>query len=113
MTRKKRTFPCYGIQWGTAIYLYPVEESLIESYTRPPKPAQLIEAKMFGGRWEQAGHNLWRLIWTEAAVKDYYLNNILLHELGHLLDNRNSSYVDRERYAEWFAIEYGYKASRR
>src|SRR6476619_994930 len=24
MTRKKRTFPCYGMQWGNAIYLYPV-----------------------------------------------------------------------------------------
>ena len=25
MTRKKRTCPCYGMQWGSALYLYPIE----------------------------------------------------------------------------------------
>ncbi len=39
MTRKKLSFPCYGMQWGPAIYLYPVEESLVEQYKSPPKPA--------------------------------------------------------------------------
>ena len=29
--------------------------------------------------------NQWRLIWTLPAIKDYYLNNILIHELGHVL----------------------------
>jgi hypothetical protein len=112
VTRKKLSFPCYGMQWGQAIYLYPVEESLTESYTVPPKPSQEIEARMYGGRWEQDG-SIWKLVWTEQAIKDFYLNNILIHELGHLLDSRNTSYSDRERYAEWFAVEYGYKPSRR
>lgn len=113
MTRKKRTFPCYGMQWGTAIYLYPVDSSLIEHYSRPPRPAVYNEARMFGGVWEPLGGTAWRLIWTPAAIEDFYLNNVLIHELGHVLDERNTSYRDRERYAEWFAIEYGYKPSRR
>ncbi len=113
MTRKKQSFPCYGMQWGSTLYLYPIEESLTEYYCRPPKPSQLIEAQMYGGRWINDGAKDWRLIWTEAAVRDYYLNNILIHELGHLLDQRNRSYTDRERYAEWFAIEHGYRRSRR
>lgn len=113
MTRKKRTFPCYGMQWGRAIYLYPIEEDLIEYYHRPPLPAQQIEARVHGGVWEQVDNQTWKLVWTEEAIKDYYLNNILLHELGHLLDDRNSSYKDRERYAEWFAIQYGVRASRK
>lgn len=108
MTRKKRSMPLYGMQWGQAIYLYPIEESLVESYGHPPTPAQLTEARMYGGRWEPAGNGRWRLIWTFEAVKDFYLNNILLHELGHLLDNRNTRTIDRERYAEWFAVHYGY-----
>jgi hypothetical protein len=112
MTRKKQTFPCYGMQWGNALYLYPIEESLIEHFARPPRPAQRKEAEMYGGRWHQEGHH-WKLVWTEAAIKDFYLNNILIHELGHLLDQRNSSYIDRERFAEWFAIEHGYKPSQR
>ena len=97
------------MQWGSTLYLYPIEIGLTEFYSRPPKPSQLNEAQMYGGRWVNDGENDWRLIWTEAAIRDYYLNNILIHELGHLLDQRNRSYTDRERYAEWFAIEHGYK----
>lgn len=107
MTRKKQSFPCYGMQWGTCIYLYPIEDNLVEYYHRPPRPSQYTEAKLFGGRWEE-DRDGWRLIWTEEAIKDFYLNNILVHELGHLVDERNTSYTDRERYAEWFAIKYGY-----
>ncbi len=110
MTRKKRRFPCYGMQWGPTLYLYPVESSLVEVYTRPPKPAQITETKMFGGRWIQDSRSTWQLVWTPQAIRDFYLDNILIHELGHLLDDRNTSYVDRERYAEWFAIEHGYKS---
>jgi len=112
MTRKKQSFPCYGMQWGSSLYLYPIEESLVEEYHCPPTPNQVNEARMYGGRWSQGGPNLWRLEWTEDAVRDFYLNNILIHELGHLVDVRNTGYVDRERYAEWFALEYGYKRSR-
>jgi hypothetical protein len=113
MTRKKQSFPCYGMQWGNALYLYPIEECLVEYYTAPPTPGLLNEARMYGGRWMQESTGVWKLAWTEAAVTDFYLNNILIHELGHLVDGRNTSYVDRERYAEWFALEYGYKRSRR
>ena len=110
ITRKKQSFPCYGMQWGATIYLYPVEESLIEHYPQAPKPAQQIEAAMYGGRWEQQGGR-WLLRWSEAAIRDFYLNNVLIHELGHLLDLRNSGFADRERYAEWFAMRFGYLAT--
>jgi hypothetical protein len=112
MTRKKRRAPCYGMQWGSTIYLYPIEETLVESFCQPPKPAQKIEAAMYGAQWQiEAGQ--WKLIWTEASIRDFYLNNVLIHELGHILDSRNTSHRDRERFAEWFALEMGYKASRR
>lgn len=109
MTRKKQSFPCYGMQWGATLYLYPIEESLTEHFTAPPKPDFYHEVKMYGGRWRDLGGGDWQLSWSEQAIEDFYLNNILMHELGHLLDDRNTSYVDRERYAEWFAIEYGYR----
>lgn len=110
MTRKKQSFPCYGMQWGSALYLYPLEESLEEQFHAAPQPTFYNEAKMYGGKWEQVGTS-WTLTWTEEAIRDFYLNNILIHELGHLLDDRNSTYTDRERYAEWFAIHYGYRAT--
>jgi hypothetical protein len=112
MTRKKRRSPCYGMQWGSTIYLYPIEDSLIESFVSPPKPAQRIEAAMYGAHWSHA-EGQWRLHWSEQAIRDFYLNNVLIHELGHILDSRNTSHRDRERFAEWFALEVGYKASRR
>jgi len=112
MTRKKERFPCYGMQWGNALYLYPIETDLVECHYRQPKPNQVAEAAMYGGRWVHED-GLWKLRWTDAALKDFYLNNILMHELGHLLDERNSGYRDRERYAEWFALHYGYKQSLR
>jgi hypothetical protein len=111
MTRKRQTFPCYGMQWGSAIYLYPIEKDLVENYSAPPTPAQAIEARMFGGRWEQKGER-WRLIWTPTAIRNFYLNNVLIHELGHLVDARNNNARDRERFANWFAIEYGYRRKR-
>ena len=111
MTKKRRLFPCYGLQWGTAVYLYPIEESLEELYVRAPRPAQRIETEMYGGRWVQDG-DLWRLIWTETTIRDFYLNNVLIHEIGHINDDRNTSFRKREQFADWFAIEYGYRASR-
>ncbi len=112
MTRKKRRFPCYGMQWGAAIYLYPLEEELAEYYDRPPLPSQINEAHMYGVKWEHVHQRLWKLQWSWETIRDFYLNNVLIHELGHLLDDRNSSYAARERYAEWFAYENGYKPSR-
>ena len=113
MTRKKRSFPCYGMQWGASLYLYPIEEGLVEHFDRPPKPTVYNEARMYGGRWQQLDGGIWKLAWTLETLRDFYLNNILIHELGHLLDSRNSGYVDRERFAEWFAIRHGYKSSQR
>ena len=111
-TRKRQLFPCYGLQWGTTIYLYPIEENLEELYIRAPRPQQRIETEMFGGRWVQ-DNSFWWLIWTEHTIRDYYLNNVLIHEIGHINDTRNRRFIDRERFADWFAIEYGYRASRR
>ncbi len=109
MTRKKHFSPCYGLQWNRAIYLYPFDETLDEFFHSPPPSALVIETKMFGGRWEQPEPGVWRLIWTESSARDFQLNNVLIHELGHLIDKRNTRYIDQERFAEWFAVEYGYR----
>src|SRR4029078_5968578 len=38
MTNKKQSFPCYGMQWGNALYLYPLEESFVEQYDDVTRP---------------------------------------------------------------------------
>ena len=90
MTRKKQSFPCYGMQWGAPVPLSDRGEPG-RVYHCPPKPNQVNEARMYGGRWTAKGSGVWALDWTEEAVKDFYLNNILIHELGHLVDDRNTS----------------------
>lgn len=112
MTRKKSRYPLYGMQWGATIYLYPMDESLTEHFHRPPSPAQRVEATMYGAKWSHPEPGIWRLSWNEKSLKDFYLNNVLIHELGHLLDERNRRVADREAFAEWFAVKYGYKPSR-
>lgn len=111
MTRKKRRLPCYGLQWGCAIYLYPFHESMEEHFFSPPPRQLVIETRMYGARWDHPSPGLWRLLWTDASAKDFQLNNILIHELGHLVDTWNGGSVAQERYAEWFAIQYGYLES--
>ena len=112
MTRKKQSFPCYGMQWGNAIYLYPLEESLIEAILRGrPGRAWSMRPRCTAavGKSPKRAFGTW--FGPEQAAQDFYLNNILIHELGHLVDDRNTSYMERERYAEWFAIQYGYRAT--
>ena len=111
MTRKRSLFPLYGMQWGPNIYLYPIEESLQEVYHRPPTPQQLIEARMYGGDWKET-RGTWILCWTRESIRDFYLNNVLVHEIGHVNDVRNTNSAARERHANWFATEYGYRMSR-
>jgi hypothetical protein len=111
MTRKKQSFPCYGMQWGNARYLYPLEDSLVEHFDTPPRPNLVNETRMYGGRWTESSPGSWMLTWSEQAARDFYLNNILIHELGHLVDERNTGYVERERFAEWFAVHHGYRAT--
>lgn len=113
ITRKKKTFPCYGMQWGNALYLYPIESSRIEQFVSSPSPRHKNETRLYGAVWSQASDGRWICTWSEESIRDFYLNNILIHELGHLVDERNTSYLDRERYAEWFAIEYGYLPTQR
>ena len=111
MTRKQALFPRYGMQWGPNVYLYPIEDSLTEVYVRPPRPQQAIEARMYGGEWVEE-NGLWLLKWTKETIRDFYLNNVLIHEIGHVHDTRNTSFEAREQFANWFAVEYGYRASR-
>ena len=111
----RAALPAEGLFAGKDFVLSPeplrLEESLIEHFYEPPRPSLVNEAKMYGGRWEEPEPGVWALVWSEQAAQDFYLNNILIHELGHLVDDRNTSYMERERYAEWFAIQYGYRAT--
>ncbi len=54
---------------------------------------------MFGGCWIQDGSEWW-LTGTERTIHDYYLNNVLIHEIGHINDQRNTRFAGHERNAD-------------
>jgi hypothetical protein len=97
---------CLGLAWGTSIYLYPVDGYEFWHY-RKPDPFDLIEQEQAGGKWDQPTHDRWRCTHTPETMKRLYLDNVLVHEIGHLNDQRNASYHKREAFAEHFAREYG------
>ena len=45
MTRKKCAVPCYGMQWGCALYLYPIESGRVEYFHKPPQQSYKIETR--------------------------------------------------------------------
>jgi hypothetical protein len=103
MTRKRKLFNVYGMQWNETIYLYPMTADLrVEGLVLGAD--YMAEAQQFGAIVDKdAGV----IQWTPETIKRYYLENILIHELGHTLDRKNSSRKDREAYAEHFARKYG------
>lgn len=106
-TRKRLQKPLYGMQWGSAIYLYPIEDTLCETYIRPPKTQRVIDSEKYGGQWNYDGTE-WTLMWeSREKIRDYYLYNILTHEIGHICDDHNTTFTDRERFANAFAVEHG------
>ena len=67
MTRKKQSLPCYGMQWGPALYLYPIDETLVESFYAPPGVNVVNEARMYGGHWSEPEPGVWALTWSESG----------------------------------------------
>lgn len=57
----------------------------------------------------------WQLVWTEEKIKRYYLEGLLLHEIGHKVDSVyqrywSKNYKERgEKFADNFAYYWGDK----
>ncbi|MEM1118877.1 MAG: hypothetical protein AAGJ18_00425 [Bacteroidota bacterium] len=65
----------------------------------------------FYGEWEdnwikEKGN--WYLNWTKKNIKKYYLEHLLLHEIGHLIDSINKRFYSktRDKQKEDFANNY-------
>jgi hypothetical protein len=106
MTRKRKLFNIYGMQWDKTIYLYPMPASLRVGDEHSLPASYVAEARQFGATVEETPTGP-VIQWSLDTIKQFYLENILLHELGHTLDTRNSSTRDREAFAEAFARKYG------
>lgn len=106
MTRKRKLLNIYGLQWGYAIYLYPMPVTLKEELNGPCKPLRRIEYDKFGATVTDIDEDH-VVQWDMDSIKCFYRDNILIHELGHITDDKNSREVERERYAEEFVTKWG------
>ena len=46
-----------------------------------------------------------------TQLRTYFIRNVLVHEIGHHVDQHYTTTKERERFAEAFAKEYGYTAA--
>lgn len=106
MTRKRKTLNIYGLQYGYVIYLYPMPDSMTEDLGQEIKPLHRIEA-VKAGAVVTDGNGSCKLQWTKDSLRTFYRDNILIHELGHTIDEKNTKEIDRERFAEEFVIKWG------
>jgi len=96
------------------IYLFPFPKTMCLHYKTKPKPSICIEYERHGTRWIEE-NNGWVLKFDKKSIQSFYLKDVLFHELGHHVENqfhdiKHKSDKQRERFAEWFAIEYGLKS---
>jgi hypothetical protein len=63
----------------------------------------------WGARFEFHNGFWWR-VWDADKIENYFLNHVLLHEIGHLYgDPRCATEIEREVYAEKFSEMLGAK----
>lgn len=82
---------------------------MTEKYKRLPPPNIKREYERAGATY-YFKNNFWHREFTIESLKQFYLNDVLLHEIGHHVDRKNNkSNNQSERFAEWFAGEYGFR----
>jgi hypothetical protein len=92
---------------GTDIRIYPVPEKLRWNYGwNKPNPALAQERLEFGAYWRKIEDEWW-LCWDKDSLKGYFLNHVLLHEIGHSLDDVHCGTNRGEKLAEAFAHRVG------
>ncbi|MHB1455815.1 MAG: hypothetical protein ACYC0V_02760 [Armatimonadota bacterium] len=101
-------YGCYMYNRNIVLFAFP-RRCLAEYYDRLPPPDVMQEYTKAGATWENEGKR-WVLRFTSDAVRDYYLYDVLLHEIGHHVDRDNlwkTSTADSESYAKWFVEFHG------
>lgn len=106
---------CYGRYGSNLIYLHPFPRArLRRAYKRPPAPHRMEEYRRAGAEiYRKADRTI--VEFTPAALRDFYLRDVLMHEIGHHNDRHNfgkKRQCREEPFAEWFATEYGFRLRR-
>ncbi|RJP66015.1 MAG: hypothetical protein C4532_16625 [Candidatus Abyssobacteria bacterium SURF_17] len=95
---------------NSCIRIYPVPEKLRWAYgKKKPNPACMQERLEFGAYWQKI-EDEWFLCWDKDSLREYVLSHVLLHEIGHSMDDKHCGTRRGEKLAEAFAHHYGSNA---
>ncbi|MCL2623681.1 MAG: hypothetical protein FWD31_08460 [Planctomycetaceae bacterium] len=96
-------------EWGwIALTAYPRRMMTLD-HDGPIQPHHQHEyQRTFTKTWQEG--DKWYVKFDEESLKRFYLQDVLIHEIGHHVDwCRRKHWRDvTEEFAEWFAREYGF-----
>ncbi len=102
----------YGTYSEDVVYLHPFPKAQMKRvYKNPFQPHLLEEYRRAGARLIQKPHQF-IIEFDRHSLKQLYLWDVLIHEIGHHVDRTNfgKKRLSREEsFAEWFATEYGFR----
>ncbi len=103
---------CYGCYWIGDIYLhaFPEKRMALSFKKRQPNPSILEEYRRANADIKNIKGEL-NISFDIGSLKSFFLRDVLMHEIGHHVDRNNQDKTNRkaEKFAEWFASEYGYR----
>lgn len=101
--QRSRTKPTYGMYSAGRIFLFALPDNgLVQRWPKMPKPSVAKEYTKFGATISPDGKGGAVLTFDQPSLRQFYLYDVLLHEVGHHVD-RDEHTDNAERYAHWFA----------
>ena len=93
----------YGMCSKGRIFLFAYSRKMLaQKWSKMPKPSVAKEYTKFGATLTPDGKGGAVLNFDQSSLRQFYLFDVLLHEVGHHVDSENNA-DDAERYAHWFA----------
>ena len=96
------------------IVLYPFPADLIMRFDKKPSQNKLKRYSPYTSDLIQK-EGQWHLKWTKMGIKKYYLEGLLLHEIGHHIDSYYQRYWSKayknkcEKFADNYAVYWSSK----
>jgi hypothetical protein len=100
----------HGEYWQSCIFLHPYPKILMTRvYEKVPNPAVVQTYTRAGAIMVPTNRGI-ELSFDIASLRRYYLRDVLIHEIGHHVGGpKKAASQQSERFAKWFASEYGYR----
>lgn len=92
------------------IVLFPFPRSLKMQFGKKKPPKKLLKWYAYYTPELIEENGKWHLQWTAEKIKQYYLEGLLLHEIGHQIDSYYKRYWSKtyKNRAEQFADNFAY-----